>query len=231
LRVEKIGLGVDTVILGRNAIVREGLRRILAEQGFSIRPPLPHDADWALADCGAEPSLVVVDSQTIDEGIDICSLLRGNYATAKIVLIAETSDLDPVCRACAVGIDGYVLKAIGCDALVGALRLVMLGEKIIPAQSLALLTSSRVPSSSPETPAAPADVDLTDREVEILGRLVHGDANKIISRRLQITEATVKVHVKAVLRKLKVMNRTQAAIWAVNHGLFGPPTEEYRSAA
>jgi two-component system nitrate/nitrite response regulator NarL len=74
-------------------------------------------------------------------------------------------------------------------------------------------------------------VELTDREIEILGRLVHGDANKIISRRLQITEATVKVHVKAVLRKLKVMNRTQAAIWAVNHGLFAAPDQEFRSAA
>lgn len=229
--MEHIGAGVDTVVVGRNAIAREGLRRIIAEQGFCVRAQSPGGADWVVSECGQEPGLVVVDATSIDEGIDICSLMRGCYGNAKIVLIAETSDLDPVCRACAVGIDGYVLKAIGCEALVGALRLVMLGEKIIPAQSLALLTSSRVPSSSHEPMASPSDVDLTDREVEILGRLVHGDANKIISRRLQITEATVKVHVKAILRKLKVMNRTQAAIWAVNHGLFGPPEEEFRSAA
>lgn len=229
--MEQVGVGVDTLILGRNAILCEGLRRILAEQGFAIRPLLPHDADWTLPNDRASPALIVVDSPAIDEGIDACSLLRSTYPEAKIVLISDTSDLDPVCRACAVGIDGYVLKAIGCDALVGALRLVLLGEKIIPAQSLALLASSRVPSFGMDAPAAPSDVDLTDREIEILGRLVHGDANKIISRRLQITEATVKVHVKAVLRKLKVMNRTQAAIWAVNHGLFAPPDEDLRSAA
>src|SRR3546814_5032995 len=60
-----------------------------------------------------------------------------------------------------------------------------------------------------------ADVNLSEREVEILRCLILGYANKVISRRLDISEATVKVHVKAILRKLRVSNRTQAAIWAV----------------
>jgi two-component system nitrate/nitrite response regulator NarL len=59
---------------------------------------------------------------------------------------------------------------------------------------------------------------LSEREVEILWCLTLGMANKVVSRRLDISEATVKVHVKAILRKLKVANRTQAAIWAVKHG-------------
>ena len=64
------------------------------------------------------------------------------------------------------------------------------------------------------------DVNLSVREVETLRSLVRGEPNKIISRRLGITEATVKVHVKAILRKLKVVNRTQAAIWGVSRGLI-----------
>src|SRR3546814_3750398 len=63
------------------------------------------------------------------------------------------------------------------------------------------------------------ELNLSDREIEILRCLISGDANKIIARRLEITEATVKVHIKAILRKLRVMNRTQAAIWAVTRGL------------
>jgi two-component system nitrate/nitrite response regulator NarL len=224
-------IGGDVVIVGRNAIVREGLRRILTDEGFHIRSAQTDDTGWIPEDEDIEPALVVVDSPATDEGVDMCALLRGAYPQSKIVIISESHDLDSVCRACSAGIDGYVLKAIGCEALVGALKLVMLGEKIIPAQSLALLTSSRQPAGPVEAPAAPADVDLTDREIEILGRLVHGDANKIISRRLLITEATVKVHVKAILRKLKVMNRTQAAIWAVNNGLFALPETHFQNAA
>ena len=64
-----------------------------------------------------------------------------------------------------------------------------------------------------------ADVNLSEREIEILRCLILGYANKVISRRLDISEATVKVHVKAILRKLRVSNRTQAAIWAVKRGL------------
>jgi two-component system nitrate/nitrite response regulator NarL len=72
-------------------------------------------------------------------------------------------------------------------------------------------------------------VNLSDREIEILKCLVAGEANKVISRRLLITEATVKVHIKAILRKLHAINRTQAAIWAVVRGLnriaVVPPAE------
>jgi DNA-binding NarL/FixJ family response regulator len=60
---------------------------------------------------------------------------------------------------------------------------------------------------------------LSDRELEILRCLVNGDANKVIANRLAITEATVKVHMKSLLRKIKAGNRTQAAIWALHHGL------------
>jgi two-component system nitrate/nitrite response regulator NarL len=62
---------------------------------------------------------------------------------------------------------------------------------------------------------------LSDRELEILRWLIMGCPNKVISKRMEISEATVKVHVKAVLRKLRVKNRTQAAIWAANHGMRG----------
>lgn len=66
-----------------------------------------------------------------------------------------------------------------------------------------------------------ADVNLSDRELQVLQMLILGSANKVIGRELGICEATVKVHVKAALRKLHVSNRTQAAIWAVQHGLIG----------
>lgn len=211
---------VDFVIVGRNEIVREGLRRILADQGFSVMATQPDDPAFSGSGEMGSPQMMIVDSPSVEEGIDICALLRAAYPEPRLVLIGDTYDLDTVSRAFSVGVDGYLVKAIACEALVGALRLILLGEKVMPSQTLCDLAKMSQHSGTMELRKPPVDVDLTDREVEILGRLVQGDANKLISRRLLITEATVKVHVKAILRKLHVMNRTQAAIWAVNRGLY-----------
>lgn len=209
---------IDVVIVGRNAIVREGLRRILSDQGFSVMATEP-DQSALLAD-SAPPQMMIVDSPSVEEGLDICALLRTAYPEPRLVLIGDNYDLETISRAFTVGVDGYLVKAIACEALVGALRLILLGEKVVPSQTLEALTSLPSLPAVPEVLARPSNVDLTEREIEILGRLVLGEANKIISRQLHITEATVKVHVKAILRKLQVLNRTQAAIWAVNNGLF-----------
>jgi len=115
------------------------------------------------------------------------------------------------------GIDGYVAKQIGCEPLIGALRLVALGEKIVPSQTVIALAKKPWRTGGGDWLTCNNNVQLSEREREILVCLTRGDANKIISRQLTITEATVKVHIKAILRKLNVMNRTQAAMWAVTH--------------
>jgi two-component system, NarL family, nitrate/nitrite response regulator NarL len=110
--------------------------------------------------------------------------------------------------------------------LVKALDLVMLGETFIPAAvSLALLnqTASRPQFRSgvstaplPANDFAPAS-RLSTREAQILHHLTRGASNKLIARDLGVAEATVKVHIKAILRKVKAANRTQAAMWAQQH--------------
>jgi two-component system nitrate/nitrite response regulator NarL len=71
----------------------------------------------------------------------------------------------------------------------------------------------------------PATLKLSDREIQILDGLVRGQANKVIARKCDITEATVKVHMKSILRKIRVGNRTQAAIWALEHGYCSDGTK------
>lgn len=223
--------GVDVVIIGSNELFREGLRQILTGQDFKVAAAVG-DYAAALDSVGAtSPDLVIVDADTIDEGISICTLLRGAFEQARIVVMAEPHDLATISRAFTAGVDGYLAKAISCNSLIGALRLIMMGEKIVPSEALAELTSLCCQRPSLDISAAGQDIGLTEREIEILGRLVHGEANKQISRKLQIAEATVKVHIKAVLRKLKVSNRTQAAIWAVNRGLVADPTVRQQYAA
>ena len=110
----------------------------------------------------------------------------------------------------------FLSKDIGFSALLRQFQLILSGEKVLPTRAIEHI----ICSDNIVVPAEWANHDygrkLSDREVGILRCLVDGDANKVISRRLNIAEPTVKVHIKAILRKLHVDNRTQAAVWAIS---------------
>lgn len=163
--------------------------------------------------------IVVMDVIADDEMLQSCRDLRDNLPDCKIVLLAATCDSRLVAEAFRLGIDGYVGKHISCACLVEMLKLVALGEKLIPSQIVFDLPYQRAEPDTARANIEFGDANLSDREISILQGLIRGEPNKVISRRLLITEATVKVHVKSILRKLGVANRTQAAIWGVGCGL------------
>ncbi|HZD54084.1 MAG TPA: response regulator transcription factor, partial [Woeseiaceae bacterium] len=115
------------------------------------------------------------------------------------------------------GADGVILSELSPEAFMQSLRLVSLGEKVLPAQLATLLMDRNL--GNPLVPSEVREIGLSEREIDILKLLVGGHSNKAIAIRLDIAEATVKVHVKSVLHKIRVGNRTQAAVWALGHGL------------
>jgi two-component system nitrate/nitrite response regulator NarL len=123
-------------------------------------------------------------------------------------------------------VDGFCLAASAPDVLIRSLELVMLGEAVLPSEVLrSILDGSPQHLEQPRhdpAPEGPKPSDLMDcklsaKETQVLSHLRDGSSNKIIACKLDITEATVKVHVKAILRKIGVANRTQAAMWASQH--------------
>lgn len=212
------------IILSKNEILREGLRRILADQDFEVDQTASR-----MAELGSEMisgAVLLVDGIVFEEGLQACQALREKFPDQKIVLMTDEYSVENVTSAFSTGaIDGYIVKAMSCEPLAGALRLISLGEKVIPSQVVDSLSGAFSRSTTPNWQARCAGANLSSREVEILRCLVDGDPNKVISRRLSITDATVKVHIKAILRKLRVKNRTQAAIWAVERGLSLDVTE------
>lgn len=206
------------VVVSRHALNREGMRCILVDAGFSV-VALSIDQSNLNEPPFEAPELIVVESETADEGIGTAGMMRLAFPAARLVLITPHCDLTSTSRAFASGVDGYLTNSIACEAMVGALKLVLMGEKIVPTQIVSELVNTSFPSRPHIWEMSNGTTNLSDRETEILRQLVLGEANKVISRHLSISEATVKVHVKAILRKLRVLNRTQAAIWAVNHGI------------
>jgi len=212
---------LSAVVVGKNSLAREGLRRILAEENFSVQASVESGTSFLLANAEDEsPNLFILDNSTTDHLESELEALNTSFPKSRKVVLSDQFDLDEVVEAFKFGVDGYIVKEISCEALMKSLRLVAMGEKVMPSQLAQHLSGMEERSQAPQLSRNP-DVSriLSDREITTLRYLLVGHANKVIARRLEISEATVKVYVKAILRKLRVSNRTQAAIWAFNNGV------------
>jgi two-component system, NarL family, nitrate/nitrite response regulator NarL len=132
-----------------------------------------------------------------------------------VVLTSDRSS-GAIGKAIGWSVDAYLLKDTSPDALTRSLQLVMLGQQIFPTRLMAALLHTEAEPAAESLGGA--STNLSPREAQILRHLTSGDSNKAIARALAISEATVKVHLKALLRKVRVSNRTQAAVWAMNNG-------------
>ena len=227
--------GIPTFVIDANRLAREGLIAILTRGELSVaKEASSFDELPARGAEDADPSLILIDCGSDPEGArSDLEQLRTWYPTARIVVLtacenltfliacfgAPTDRIDCYWTLHGAPIDGLVSKNVSSSALLKSLHLVMAGERVFPSQLVAMLLAGGASAnvSAPELQAG--SPSLSERERQILQCLVAGDSNKAIANRLHVTEATVKVHLKSILRKIQVRNRTQAAIWALNRGI------------
>jgi two-component system, NarL family, nitrate/nitrite response regulator NarL len=198
-----------TVLIEPSCLFRQGLKHLLADTRFAVEVEFS-TIEQAVGDTVAS-GLVIIGKAGTEPG-DL-QQLREAYSEARIVVLASDLTVDALRDAMNAGADGFLMNDVSPEALLQSLELVMLGEKVFPTNLAAMLLDlSNAPSPLNSVRG------VTPREHEILQALVTGSSNKMIANRLGITEATVKIHLKTLLRKIDVNNRTQAAIWAVNNG-------------
>jgi len=225
-----------TLLVEPNTLLREGLKRILAETAYN---PVALSSSFgeALADWKPDgnPFLLIMDGmRDHDEACFHIRQLKEQHASARVLVLVDRYDLKQIIAAFRAGADAYLVKSVSCEVLVKTLDLVMLGETVFPSAVLDLLREQALRGEDEAAAAGAEKKDdgeyqakgLSVRETVILRCLMEGDSNKLIARKFDITEATVKVHVKAILRKIHAKNRTQAAIWAASH----LPLDEHASA-
>lgn len=206
-------------LISQNDIAREGLSSILRYEGLNVVgcfcsiEEMPFDS--------LEPdSIITLDVADALQQTLAVEKIRSALPSAPIVILAESFDLDALLTCFEFGAQGYIIKTMKALPLIAALRLAALGEKVYPSDLLIGLDHSRKDSTPLVDPEHDIeDANLSPRELDVLCCLMAGLSNKVIARQLTVCEATVKVHVKAILRKLKVRNRTQAAIWANSRGM------------
>ncbi len=213
---------VPACLIEKNSLLREGLKSLLTETHYRITET---HADISLAskkDAGQDNIKLVIWSadDSIEDPALFLSDIRMLYPQSRIVILSSHSDLEFISAAFSAGADGFLARDILPVTLLSSLNMVMAGEKICPALVPTMFSSQ---SSRIERSESVMAGNLSQRETQILKHLANGETNKQIANTHNIAEATVKVHVKTILRKLSLANRTQAAIWAINKGLAHTP--------
>ncbi len=168
-----------------------------------------------------QPDVILMDIQLPDmSGLDVAAnVLQSLKSTAVVMLTASETDED-LCRAIELGASGYLLKSLDASELFDLLNGVQNGEPAItPSMALRLMKLMRTPVG-PDHSRDEGVTGLTEREVDVLRCVVKGLSNPRIADELCISINTVKVHLRNILDKLRVKNRAQAAVCAVQQGFF-----------
>ncbi len=209
----------STVIISSFLLRRDALEILLSEAGFEIvgRVETLRDALTLVAAPAAEPALILID--VLDwqkQDLETVARLRPPGSRTSIVVLAERLAPDWIDQLRRAGVEGLLTPDIQKAALMRYLELVLLGERVLHPGVLADTRYGGYVSSLSET-GRPAR--LSAREHEVLRLVARGLSNKQMARDLEITDGTVKIHVRNLCRKVGARNRTQLAAWAVTQGL------------
>ena len=165
-----------------------------------------------LIEANPDLHLILLDLSLPDrDGFAVLADLRKRFATISLVVLSALDDRDNVLRALDLGALGFIPKSAPREVMVNALRLVFSGGVYIPPEAL-VRTKAKETQPVPGRAVSAADLGFTGRQMEVLGLMMLGKSNKAISRILDVAEPTVKHHVTAILKALKVTNRTEAVI-------------------
>lgn len=210
------------LLIDDHALVRKGLEELLRSRGLDIVASVGDGAEGVRLAQSLVPDVILLDVKMPGlSGPQTLERLRSAGVGAPVLMLTMSRDDADLRAALRAGADGYLLKDMDPEDLLPALNAARAGDKVIAQEMVGALTriaQGSVPNPSPTQRAAPFS-DLTPREFEILTRLAEGLSNKLIARALNITDGTVKLHVKSILRKLGVRSRVEAAVMAVEHGL------------
>jgi DNA-binding NarL/FixJ family response regulator len=208
---------VRVILVDDHEVVRLGLMTLL------------ESIDWVevVAEAGSaeesiravdqhRPDVVVMDIRLPGEsGIEACKTITARWPDTRVVMLTSSANDDLIIKALQAGASGYVLKQVGNQALISALEAARKGESLLdPVVTQRVIQRVR---ESERQQQSQAFRDLSERELEVLALVAEGKSNPEIAAQLSLSEKTVGHHVSAILSKLGLSNRIEAAVYAVRH--------------
>ncbi|MBL36317.1 MAG: DNA-binding response regulator [Oceanospirillaceae bacterium] len=238
---------IHAVVVDDHPLFRRGLVQLLKETpGFRVLADFDNAHDYIAQLDQYDAELLLLDLQMPDiSGLEALKQIRAKGGSMRIVMVTASDDSEHLIEALSAGADGYLLKDTAPDEMTSQLRKAMQGEVALNSVAVNILarglrngqfngqntlqSNEQSNESRHETatekntiPADYADTnELTQREQQTLQLISQGMSNKLIARELGISDGTVKVYVKNMLRKLNLHSRLELAAWAYNHGATG----------
>jgi two-component system nitrate/nitrite response regulator NarL len=211
-------------IVDDHEIIREGISELIDKTKFNVVGSFSSGQEIKdFMNAGHHVDVILMDITMPEEnGINVAKEIIARHKNVKVVMLTMSESLEDIKNSAKVGVKGFLTKTASADKISHAISMVMQGDVVFPSKiydvdNIDIFTNSRGKGK---------DV-LSRREVEILKYIAKGHSNKEIAYELNLAEGTVKVHVKKILTKLGLQNRTQGAIYAINKG-WGPTEEEIK---
>lgn len=214
------------LVVDDHALIRDALRGVLRKLDRRAAIIEASDGRAAIETIESEDGvgLILLDLNLPDRnGLTVLAELRQRFPAIGVVVLSALQDRDNIKRALDLGALGYIPKSAPREVMLGALRLISAGGIYIPQEALG---RAEAPPRQEQPIVTPSEIGLSERQLEVLALLMQGKSNKIICRTLNLMEPTVKHHVAAILRALKVANRTQAVVAANELGWTFPPASK-----
>lgn len=206
------------LMIDDHALFRAGLSELLERRGICVVAAVSGCAEGLNQAAATKPDVVLLDLRMPDiGGLEVLERLRAADIKTPVAVLTTSRDEQDVLSAIRQGAQGYLLKDMEPEELIIALNRVTHGEIVVAPEFTGVLARALQGDNGLSTLEEPANAwgDLTPRESDILCLIAEGQSNKVIARNLGISDGTVKIHVKAILRKLKVHSRVEAAVLAI----------------
>lgn len=219
------------LVVDDHPLIQEAVSNVLRRLDASVVIDVAGDCETGieLASRAPEPELVLLDLNLPGlSGIAALRVWRERFPGIPVIVLSATTDQKTVLAALGAGAAGFIPKSSSNEVMTNAIRLVQAGGKYLPSE---ILSGSGAAGNLRGTRHGRPSVDtlgLTARQMDVLRLIASGASNKVICRELGLAERTVKAHITAVLRALKVSSRTQAAIAAASLGVAVPPPRRDR---
>ncbi|HEX6384154.1 MAG TPA: response regulator transcription factor [Anaerolineae bacterium] len=211
-----MGEPIRVMIVDDHAIVREGLRTLLSEEdNIEVVGEARDGAESVQMAAQLRPDVILMDLVMPEiDGIQATEQIRKSVPSTQVLVLTSFAEDHRVPNAIQAGAIGYLLKDVLKADLLHAIQAARQGEPTLHPEAQRQLMREVVTSAAPNLLET-----LTDREMDVLRLIARGQSNKEIATSLHLTEGTVKGYVSAILGKLQVADRTQAALYAVKHGV------------
>ena len=212
---------ITVLIADDHGVVREGLRAMLEREGMQVVGEAATGREAVEKTQALSPDVVLLDIRMPEgDGLWALETIKATHPEVCVIMLTTYANPGYLARAVTAGAAGYLTKETDPDRIVAAIRAAVAGDELLDRNLLRaalrnVAPETELPLAAEEPPLEP----LTEQEIAVLRLIAAGLGNEEIGAALAISVNTVKTHIRHIFQKLGVSDRTQAAVWAVRHGL------------